>query len=64
MTNIELQEFLKKHPDGMTVKMRHKTLTIADIDEVKIASFCKEISEPGEEVILLENEELAKEGYR
>ena len=64
MTNIELQEFLKKYPDGMTVKMRHKTLTIADIDEVKTTSFCKEISEASEEVILLENEDLAKEGYR
>ena len=64
MTNIELQEFLKKHPDGMTVKMRHKVLTIADIDRVTTSSFCKEISGHEEEVILLENEELAKEGDR
>ena len=64
MTNSQLQKLLKIFPDDMEVKIRHKALTIADIDEVTKTSFCKEISEPGEEVILLENVELAKEGYR
>lgn len=64
MTNIELQEFLKKYPDSMNVKMRHKVLTVADIDNVTTTSFCKEIPGPNQDVILLENEELAKEGYK
>ena len=64
MLNGDLIELLKKHPLDKVVKIRHRILTLADIDDVTTASFCKDIKDTPEEVIVIDNEELSKEGYK
>lgn len=64
MKNEELIEILKKYPLNKTVKIRHRSMTLADIDEVSTTSFCKDVKDNPEDVIVLDNHTLAKEGYK
>lgn len=64
MINEELIALLQKQDLKMEVKIRHKAMTIANIDSVHTTNFCKNPSEDIKQVILLDNEELSKEGYR
>lgn len=45
------------------VKFRIGPLTVADIHGVHVKSFCKEVSDKPEDVIILENESLLKGKY-
>jgi hypothetical protein len=64
MLNKELVSLLLTQDPEKEVKIRHKSMTIADIDNIRILSFCEEPSMPTRDVIVIDNEKLSKEGYR
>ena len=64
MLNKELVGLLLTQDPEKEVKFRHKAMTAADIDTIDIMSFCEEPSLPSRDVIVIENNDLKKEGYR
>jgi hypothetical protein len=63
MLNEQLIDILQGMDPKKKVKFRIGPLTVADIHGVHVVSFCKEVSNKPEDVIVLENASLKKGKY-